>query len=301
MDIRQLQYFVTVVQEKTVTAAAKQLNMTQPPLTAQLHSLEEELDCQLFRREGRRLHLTEAGRHLYSRASQILGMCETVKQEISDFRDGSAGTLRIGVVSSVQGTIFIKMISAFHNQYPGVRLSIHSANTYELLDMIHHRQIDLALVRTPFPTLGLEVLYQDEEQILALGLEKYFEHSDGDCISLKELAGMPLIIYRRWQKVIEASFEASGLKPDIFCVNDDANMTLMLALRGLGVGILHPSALDRPPAVTVIVRRVREKALVSQIALVRQNNIQLPKTARLFWEMARKKQKEVPLNSISDN
>ena len=102
MELRQLRYFVTVVEEKTVTAAARKLNMTQPPLTTQLKLLEKELGCPLFAREGRRLTLTDAGRHFYQRACGILGMCESAAAQMRDFHQGVAGTLRIGVVSSVQ-------------------------------------------------------------------------------------------------------------------------------------------------------------------------------------------------------
>lgn len=287
MDIRQLHYFVTVVREKTVTAAAKELNMTQPPLTSQLHSLEGELGCSLFRREGRRLYLTEAGQHFYVLASQILGMCETAKQEMTDFRDGSIGTLRIGVVSSVRGSLFMNLIKDFHSAYPNIKLSIHSANTYELLDTLQNREIDLALVRTPFSSMDLDVLYMQREKILAVGLPSYFKTPVEKPLTLKALASTPLIIYRRWQKVIEATFEAAGLIPNIFCVNDDASMTLLLASQGFGVGLLHPSALQRESAEYVVYRPLEENSLVSQIALVCQNRQQLPQTALRFWDMVK--------------
>ena len=61
MEIRQLLYFTTVVEEGTVLAAAKRLNMTQPPLSAQIHMLENELGCRLFERHGRRLCLQRDG------------------------------------------------------------------------------------------------------------------------------------------------------------------------------------------------------------------------------------------------
>ena len=101
MEIRQLIYFVTAVEEKTVTAAAEKLHMTQPPLTMQLHALEEELGCKLFRREGRTLCLTDAGQHMYRRATGILALCDDARREMSDYRLGTAGVLRIGVISSV--------------------------------------------------------------------------------------------------------------------------------------------------------------------------------------------------------
>ena len=88
MELRQLRYFVTVVEEKTVTAAAEKLNMTQPPLTAQLKLLEKELNCSLFQRKGRRLQVTEAGKHFYQKAAVILGMCDAAAKEMrTDFSE----------------------------------------------------------------------------------------------------------------------------------------------------------------------------------------------------------------------
>ena len=89
MDLRTLQYFVTIVEEKTITAAAEKLHMTQPPLTMQLHALERELGCSLFRREGRGLKLTDAGRQMYRRATEILNMCANAKQEMTEYRLGA--------------------------------------------------------------------------------------------------------------------------------------------------------------------------------------------------------------------
>ena len=113
MDLKQLKYFTTVVEEKTVTAAAKKLNMTQPPLTMQLHMLESELGVKLFRREGRLLHLTEAGEKMYTRSLEILGLLTNTAEEMKLFKSGVAGTLKIGIISSVQGTFFNELIKKY--------------------------------------------------------------------------------------------------------------------------------------------------------------------------------------------
>ena len=88
------------------------------PYPRRFHSLEEELGCQLFRREGRRLYLTEMGQHFFRRAEEILGMCDNAKREVADFMDGHGGTLRIGVISSVQGTLFTTWNEAVSNAAP---------------------------------------------------------------------------------------------------------------------------------------------------------------------------------------
>lgn len=285
MDIRQLTYFVAAVEEKTITAAAEKLHMTQPPLTMQLHMLEDELGCKLFRRDGRTLSLTDAGQHFYSRALEIIGMCDSAKSEMNDYRSGNAGELRIGAISSVRGTLFTDWIKVYHEKYPCVKISVHSANTYQLLEQLRNREIDMAVIRTPFPAGDFETEYIRREEMSAIGNRIFFSCLDGDDISLQELSLSPLIVYRRWQKIIESVFETSGLVPKICCVNDDAEMTLSLALGGIGVGLLHTSALPEKCDESIRILKLHEKALSSEIALVCQSKKSLPEPSKLFWKL----------------
>ena len=289
MDIKQLHYFTTVVEEKTVTAAAEKLHMTQPPLTMQLHALESELGCKLFERKGRTLSLTDAGQHMYRRALEIIGMCDNAQREMKDYRNGTVGTLRIGVISSVQGTLFTKILKEYHDRYPNIKISVFSANTYQLLEKLQNREIDTAITRTPFSAAKLHAEYLRTEEIHAIGKSEFFGKAAAGStdITLAELARLPLIIYRRWQKVIESVFESAGLSPNICCVNDDARMTLLLALNGLGVGLLHPSAIPSEYGGDISVMRLPEKALTSRIALVCADKDSLPEPAALFHRLVK--------------
>ena len=286
MDIRQLHYFITVVEEKTVTAAAEKLHMTQPPLTIQLHMLEEELGCKLFRRDGRNLRLTDAGRHMYKRAVEIAGMCDNAKREMNEFQSGTLGTLRIGVISSVRGTVFINWIKKYHEKYKNVKISVFSANTYQLIEKLQNREIDMAITRTPFAASGLETEFIKREEICAVGHKSYFSGIENEEITLSELSKLPLIIYRRWQKVIENAFEGEGLAANICCVNDDALMTLHLSIQKLGVGLLHPSAIPEKIPKSFKVMPLHEKSLSSEIALVCNDKKTLSEPAALFWKTA---------------
>ena len=100
MDIRQLIYFATIVEEGSISAAAKKLHLSQPPLSYQLKLLEEELHLQLLQRGARGVQLTEAGKVLYKRAQGILELTERTQKELQAMAGGFAGTLHIGTVSS---------------------------------------------------------------------------------------------------------------------------------------------------------------------------------------------------------
>ena len=299
MDIRQLKYFVTVVEEKTVTAAAKKLNMTQPPLTAQLHLLEEELGCSLFRHEGRRIVPTEGGEHLYRRALEILGMCESVKQEMADFKEGAAGTLRIGVISSIQGTLFSDWLKEYGKRCPNVSISIQSANTYQLLERVQSREIDIALIRTPFAGQGMDILRLRREPMMAVGDRKYFQGMPESGIGISALEHAPLIVYRRSKEIIESGFEAACRSPYFFCVNDDAAMTIRLAAEGLGVGLVPYSALSKPVESEMEVRTILADTLESEIVLACQNRHTLPQTALMFWQLIEQMEKDTDLRALT--
>lgn len=282
MELRQLRYFVTVVEEKTVTAAARKLNMTQPPLTTQLKLLEKELGCALFLREGRRLTLTDAGNHFYQRARGILGMCDSAAAQMKNYHRGIAGTLRIGVVSSVQEGIFTGWLSAFGIRYPQICYQIYSANTYQLLEQIRTGQLDLAVVRTPFSAPDLDKIILRKEPLMAVGRDVFLEKKP-DGLPLQELARMPLILYRRWENILRERFEARGLRPTVRCCNDTAQVTLALAAAGMGVGILPASAVCGKENPTLVSRPLAEESLISQIILICPGRRLLTGTARLFW------------------
>lgn len=289
MELRQLRYFVTVVEEKTVTAAAEKLNMTQPPLTAQLKLLEKELNCSLFQRKGRRLQVTEAGKHFYQKAAVILGMCDAAAKEMRDFDSGVAGSLQIGVVSSVQEGIFTRWLTAFAGTYPEIRYEIYSANTYQLLEQVRTGQLDLAVVRTPFSARDIGQKVLGEESLMAVGMPDFFDGGNAPrppdrAITLRELEGKPLILYRRWEQILRAGFEAEGLFPEIRCCTDTAQATLALAGGGLGIGILPASAVSAATRAQMEVRVLREASLSSRIVMICQKPELLSRTARLFWE-----------------
>lgn len=100
MDIRQLLYFTTIAEEGSISAAAKKLHLSQPPLSYQMKLLEEELHLPLIERSARGIALTEAGRVLYKRAQGILELSELTRKEMLAMASGFTGTLHIGTVSS---------------------------------------------------------------------------------------------------------------------------------------------------------------------------------------------------------
>ncbi len=282
MNLKRLQYFVAVVESGTITSAAEKLNLSQPPLTAQIHLLEQSLGCMLFERTGRRLYLTEAGKTLYNRAKIIIDLCNETLHELADYRDGVRGILRIGVVSSLCEHPFLDWMHQFSDLHHHIRYELHEANTYSLIEKLQNQLIDIALVRTPFSSYGTEQLSLGCESMMAVGNRKFFSVANDNTISLAELTHTPLIIYRRWENILRGLWEQQGLSPYIFCVNDSSPTTLSMAKNNLGVGLLPASAVREKLPDTLCAIPLREKELSSERMMVLRSYRDLSEAAKSF-------------------
>jgi DNA-binding transcriptional LysR family regulator len=282
MDIRQLRYFVEVVDKGTVTAAASALNMSQPPISVQIRSLEQELGCKLFDRSTRHIQLTEAGRTLYERACSILDLCTSAKNEIADLKTGTLGTLRLGVVSSVGTTLFLKWLRQFCMDHSRLRFELYEANTYQLLDKIRSKQIELAIIRTPFSAADLNCLCLRNEPLFAIGQPQFLSCDPDEPVSLLQLSRVPLLFYRRWEKIIMDVFLNSGYRPRVLCVSDDARTTVSLAEQGFGVGLVPQSGIPMDQGLQK--NRIDHSDLQSEICVVHRKDIYISSVAKQFVE-----------------
>lgn len=287
MDIRQLLYFTTIAEEGSISAAAKKLHLSQPPLSYQMKLLEEELHLPLIERSARGIALTEAGRVLYKRAQGILELSELTRKEMLAMASGFTGTLHIGTVSSSGASLLGWRIPAFHQKYPQIGFAIHEGNTFELMEMLESGLIELAIVRTPFHNDQLNCLYLSPEPMIAAGAASFFPAGmpSGQQISLELLGHAPVILYRRFEKILLSLCEQKGITPQVFCIADDARTTLMWAEAGLGVAVVPQSAYRIMPHHNMVYGELSEEDLHTRIAAVCKKGCSLSWAAQQFLEI----------------
>lgn len=287
MDIRQLLYFTTIAEEGSISAAAKKLHLSQPPLSYQMKLLEEELHLPLIERSARGIALTEAGRVLYKRAQGILELSELTRKEMLAMASGFTGTLHIGTVSSSGASLLGWRIPAFHQKYPQIGFAIHEGNTFELMEMLESGLIELAIVRTPFHNDQLNCLYLSPEPMIAAGAASFFPAGmpSGQPISLELLGHAPVILYRRFEKILLSLCEQKGITPQVFCIADDARTTLMWAEAGLGVAVVPQSAYRIMPHHNMVYGELSEEDLHTRIAAVCKKGCSLSWAAQQFLEI----------------
>jgi LysR family nitrogen assimilation transcriptional regulator len=144
MDLRQLRYFIAVATRGSVTAAAAELNVSQPALSAQIHNLERELDTVLLDRHSRGVRLTEAGKLLMERGAGIVSDAEALARSVTEHGRSATAVFRLGVTPTV-GRVLVPEIARLSTlRFPALRLSYVEGYSDDLRDQLRAGKLDLA-------------------------------------------------------------------------------------------------------------------------------------------------------------
>lgn len=190
MNLQQLQYVLVAYEHGSFTAAAEELHLAQPSVSEQVRRLEDELGVQLFRRVGRGLVPTEAGRALRPHAEAVLGAVDAARESVVAVRELRGGTLSFGTLSTARDYLGSGMVSDFRRLYPGVRVRIVGLNSSEAADDVREGRLEAALVGLPVNDEGLAVrpLLDDELLFASADPAKLREP-----MTIERLAQMPLV------------------------------------------------------------------------------------------------------------
>ncbi|WP_166874716.1 LysR family transcriptional regulator [Salinibacterium sp. ZJ450] len=234
----QLQAFVAVAQELHFGRAAERLNMTQPPLSRQIQSLERQLEAQLFDRSTRSVRLTAAGRAFLVEAQRILALAQTASDSARRAASGVSGSVHIGFTSVVGHAHLSAILRSAAERLPDVELVLHEMVTAAQLDGLAIGAIDLGLGR---PSLGdPELSYRElprERLVLAVPADSPLPGARG--ISMSDLDQLNFIMYnpeesRYFYDHLTWIFSVHGVKPTY--VQRIAQVHTMMGLVEAGIG-----------------------------------------------------------------
>lgn len=279
MNLKQLQAFLVVAQERQITAAAKRLYMAQPPLSYQMKQLEKELGTKLFTRSSYGIELTPAGRTFLTYAQQMVKVRQAAEEALSQEKTGQMGTVHLGLISSTGELLPNQALTQLTTYYPRVNFEITEGNTMALIDQLNSGLLDLAIVRTPFNTRGLiqQVLYQD--QMVAVGNHQRYSFPSAR-MQIKDFDHQPLILYRRFEAIFNDTFARNGITPFYSVKCDDARTAINWADKGMGIALV-PRLITQSCARSAITT-VDYPAWDSQIEVVWQRDGGLSPVAKRF-------------------
>ncbi len=196
MELRVLNYFLSVAREQNFSAAAKSLHLSQPTLSRQIKDLEDELGKQLLIRGNRKVLLTEEGMLLRKRAEEILNLVEKTEKEILVSDETVSGDIYIGSGESEGVRLLVRAAKQLCCKYPNVHIHIVSGDSLDLLDRLDKGLFDFAVVWDPTDVSDYESLLIPYTDTVSLLMPSDCELAQRESVALSDLADYPLIVSR---------------------------------------------------------------------------------------------------------
>lgn len=250
MDLRQLEYFVTVADERHFTRAAERLFISQSGLSASIRALEKDLGATLFTRNTRRVELTEAGRALLDESRRTLASVEAARDAVAAVQGLRRGTLSVGTEQCLGAVDVPAELARFHAAHPGVELLVQQAGSAHLIEEVRLARLDLAFVAQPTqPDDGVTFIRLVSEPMVLICPPQH-PLAERDVIDWLTLADAVFVDFHPdWgsRRVTDRGFAAAGLMRQVASEVNDVHTLLDLVDRGLGVAIV-PGPIARKKA-----------------------------------------------------
>lgn len=197
MDIRVLQYFLTVAREESITRAAKTLRMTQPPLSRQLKDLEDELGKTLLIRGSKKVTLTEDGMLLRKRAEEMIDLMEKARAELASSSENINGEIYIGGGETDAVSLFAQIAGKLQAKYPLIHYHIYSGDAGIVTEKLDKGLIDFGLLVEPVDVSGYDYMRLPVRDIWGVLMRKDSPLAEQDAIRAEDLWDKPLIMPRQ--------------------------------------------------------------------------------------------------------
>jgi LysR family transcriptional regulator, nitrogen assimilation regulatory protein len=266
MDLRQLRYFVGIVQAGSLSRAADQLHVAQSAISHHLASLESEVGRQLVTRGPKGILLTEAGGTLYRHAEAILRHVEFAKQDALNAHNLPSGRVSIGFPVAVASILATELFVRIRNTYPQILLYLVDGNSAVLRERLDNGRLDMSVLLTGKAERGLAVEPLVYEEMFYVTADQ--DHSP---VRIADAAQHPLLLPGPGsgvQRDAREAFEKHGLPFELIGECDSLNTMRELVASGIGNAIMTWSALHSgDPRLALNYRRFVDAKMVRPVSL----------------------------------
>lgn len=245
MNIKQLQYFISVAENLSFTKAAQKHYISQTAVTQQIKALEEYLDMTLLKRTKRHVELTPEGEFFLNEARSIVNHVSTSIIKTQEFHSGICGKLSIGTIMGYEKNSLSKYLKIFSHSHPNITLDIRCDGMTELFNLIEHNLMDIAFVINPEQQPLKSFNYKSiKHYSLVAVLPSTHPFASNKSIDLLDLKNENFIFVKEssdnygQKTMIQSRYRKAGFKPNITQRCNDLNTILLLIASNLGVAIL---------------------------------------------------------------
>ncbi|WP_337266031.1 LysR substrate-binding domain-containing protein [Oryzifoliimicrobium ureilyticus] len=290
--LRQLQYFVAVAEQGTVSGAAHAMSISQSSITEAIKDLEQDLGVGLFERHPRGLAITQQGHQFLRHATKILAGVSEARRVFDYPADQSAGgNLQLGVTSLVAGYVLSDLLARYRRAFPAVEVGTIEDDGNYLEHLLIGGELDVAVMllnnlrdRQALQSETLEI------SPFSLWLPAGHDLSSRDSIAMEDIVGLPLIMLTT-DEIEEATrrlLDAFGARPRVAFRTRSVEAVRSLVATGAGVAIL-PDMIYRPWSLEgdrIEARDVSASLPAIQVGLVWRRGLKLSEPLRNFLALA---------------
>jgi DNA-binding transcriptional LysR family regulator len=293
VDLRHLVTFRTVVDKRSFSQAAEELEISQPAVSFQIRSLEERLGHRLLDRTGRRVTVTEAGEIVYRYAKRMIGLEAELEREMGEVGSRIAGRLVLGSSTGPGELVLPRLLGAFSRAHPDVRVSLVVSDTQTVCERVLDDELEIGVVGAARAQRGLEFEPFMRDELVAIAPPGH--HLAGrEAVAIEELAAEPMIMQQEGsgvRAVLEAALRAGGVR------DRDLNVAMELGLQqsvkaavldGLGITVISRLAVEREVAEgSLVALRLEGEGLERHFFAVRAAGRTPKRVTQAFMEFAR--------------
>jgi DNA-binding transcriptional LysR family regulator len=267
-----LRYFREVTQRGSIKRAAESLNIAPSAISRQMQGLEDELAAQLFERGARGMTLTGAGQLLYRYAVESSDKLDRIRAQVEEFDTLQRGHIKIATVEGLLASFLSDFVVDLSKDYPGISITVITAGTSRVAEMVGQHSVDLGLVFGPAPRRDLIELAR-MRQSLCLVVAPHHPMAARDHCTVKDLAGLRVILpdpsFGIRQEIDRACAKAN-VQLDLYSeTNSIAFLRTMAMKTTIGTFLPRNTAMPELIAGTLVAIPLRDKRLeATQVTLV---------------------------------
>lgn len=288
MDFEQLRTFMEVSRLRSFSRAAEKLMVTQPAISAQIRTLENEVGARLFDRDGGKVTFTAAGKVFEPFAEHCLQCHNHIMVTVGELHRTPRGEISVSANEATSLYVLPAVFAQFKRQYSRVGLSIVRADRVKTIESVLNREVDFGVVSLPVKDarLTVDTLHRDEIVLVAPGNHPLAER---ESVKFEEIVPQPLLLPKqgRQRELIEDLFRSRDTQPRIAMEVESSELLKRLIAAGLGLGFLPRSNImadTKSGALKII--KVEGVRLNRELALVYRRDKTLTRAALMFLEIA---------------
>ncbi len=287
--LRQLKYFVTVVECSSIAEASRQLHIAQPSISQAIKGLEDSFGVQLFiRHHAQGVSLTSSGRRFYTKAQELLKMSYNFEQNALADNDVVSGQIAIGCFETAAPLYLPRLMAGFRHRYPGVEIHLYDGEQNELIQGMSNGRFDLAIMyrHDIDDSILTHSLNAPEKPYVLLPADHPLAQKSH--VTLRELSQKPMILLDVLpsKHYFVSLFTEQGLTPQIAFASPSIEMVRGMVGQGLGFSILvtRPHSNYTYDGQRVAMVELAEEVSPSTLVIAKLKSAKATKPAQLFMD-----------------